>query len=143
MPRQIKHESSHDLRAHNGPAAPGAIPERFLSLMRKKIQLPFNLLPHLEGTSIALCYGLHNRPSDDHTIVELNTREAHDLLTLLKALEHDLHIRCQKWQKQRSKAPVGFVRRERVEQSRQAVRRAVELLAAELSAAPNPNDPSH
>lgn len=97
-----------------------------------KIQLPFNLLPHLDGTAIASCYGLKNRASDNHTVVELSPRDARDLLTLLKALETELHGRCQKWQKQASKAPVGFSRRTGVEQNRQAVRRAVELIEAAL-----------
>ncbi|MFZ5494646.1 MAG: hypothetical protein ACOZE5_04835 [Verrucomicrobiota bacterium] len=105
----------------------------------KKILLPFNLLPHLDGTAIASCFGLKNRPSDQHTVIELTPRDTHDLLALLKALEHDLHIRCQVWQKQASKSPVGQSRRAGVEQSRQAVRRAVELIEAAL-AAPRPRE---
>lgn len=99
-----------------------------------KIQLPFNLLPHLEGTAITSCYGLKNRTSDSHTVIELGARDVHDLLTLLKALETELHDRCQKWQKQASKSPMGLSRRSGVELNRQAVRRAVELIEAALPA---------
>lgn len=105
-----------------------------------KIQLPFNLLPHLDGTAIASCYGLKNRASDNHTIVELSPRDARDLLTLLKALETELHVRCQKWQKQASRSPMGFSRRSGVEKNYQAVRRAVELIDAALLPAKNQED---
>lgn len=99
-----------------------------------KIQLPFNLLPHLEGTSIAACFGLKNHRPEGHTLVELKLRDAHDLLELLKALEADLHARCLKWQKQASKSPLGITKRPRVELSRQAVHRAVELIESTLQA---------
>lgn len=94
------------------------------------ILLPFDLLPHLEGTGIAACFGLKNRPNR-HTVVELSLRETQDLLTLLKALEADLDIRCQKWRKQNSKSPITASRRSGVEQNLQIVRRAVELIGAE------------
>jgi hypothetical protein len=100
-----------------------------------KIQLPFNLLPHLEGTSIAACFGLKNHRPTDHTVVELKPREAHDLLVLLGALEADLHARCLKWQRLASKSPLGFTKRPRVELSRQAVHRAVEQIEEALRAA--------
>lgn len=99
-----------------------------------KLQLPFNLLPHLEGTSIADCFGLKNQCPSDHTVVELKLREAHDLLALLRALEADLHARCLKWQRLASKSPLGFTKRPRVELSRQAVRRAVEQIEDALQA---------
>ncbi len=97
-----------------------------------KIQLPFNLLPHLEGTSIAACFGLKNHRPEEHTLVELKLRDAHDLLALLRALEADLHSRCQKWQRLASKSPLGLTKRPRVEQSRQTVRRAVEMIEISL-----------
>lgn len=109
----------------------------------KKIQLPFNLLPHLDGTAIAACYGLKNRASDSHTVIELGARDTHDLLTLLKALEAELHGRCQKWQRQMSKSPIGFSRRAGVELHRQAVRRAVELIEAELADSKQPAKAGH
>lgn len=99
-----------------------------------KIQLPFNLLPHLEGTSIAYCFDLRNRAPENHTVIALTGRDAHYLLELLKALEADLHARCLKWQKLASRSPIGFSRRNEVEQSRQAVRRAAELIEAAISA---------
>lgn len=99
-----------------------------------KIQLPFNLLPHLEGTSIAACFGLKNHRPDEHTLVELKPRDAHDLLALLKALEADLHARCLNWQKLASKSPIGLTKRPRVEQSRQTVHRAVEMIETSLQA---------
>lgn len=109
----------------------------------KKIQLPFNLLPHLDGTAIATCYGLKNRSSDGHTVIELSSRDTHDLLTLLKALEVELDGRCQKWQKQMSKSPIGFSRRAGVELHRQAVRRAVELIETELAEAKQSEKAKH
>ncbi|HEY8995600.1 MAG TPA: hypothetical protein VIM71_13105 [Lacunisphaera sp.] len=102
-----------------------------------KIQLPFNLLPHLEGTSIASSFGLKNRLPEDHTVIELKARDTHDLLALLHALESDLHSRCLKWQKQASKSPVAFSRRTGVEQHRQVVRRTVELIESALLTAAN------
>ncbi len=99
-----------------------------------KIQLPFNLLPHLEGTSIAACFGLKNHRPEEHTLIELTPRDAHDLMELLRALEADLHARCLKWQKLASKSPIGFTKRPRVELSRQAVHRTVELIEASLQA---------
>lgn len=99
-----------------------------------KIQLPFNLLPHLEGTSIAACFGLKNHRPEEHTLVELKARDAQDLLELLRALESDLQARCLKWQKQASKSPLGITKRPRVELSRQAVHRAVELIESTLQA---------
>jgi hypothetical protein len=96
-----------------------------------KLSLPFDLLPHLEGTSIASCFGLKNRPPGNHTVVELKAREAQDLLALLKALEADLEIRCQKWRKH-SKSPIPASRRSGIEQSRQIVRRTVELIEGAL-----------
>lgn len=99
-----------------------------------KIQLPFDLLPHLEGTSIAAGFGLKNHRPEEHTLVELKLRDAHDLLALLKALEADLHSRCLKWQKLASKSPLGLTKRPHVEQSRQAVHRAVELIETALLA---------
>ncbi|MDQ5980805.1 MAG: hypothetical protein QG602_3783 [Verrucomicrobiota bacterium] len=100
-----------------------------------KIQLPFDLLPHLEGTSIATCFGLKNQRPTDHTVVDLKTREVHDLLVLLRALEADLHARCQKWQRLASKSPLGFTKRPRVELNRQAVHRAAQQIEDALQAA--------
>jgi hypothetical protein len=99
-----------------------------------KIQLPFDLLPHLESTSIAACFGLKNLRLTGHTAAELKPRDAHDLLALLRALEADLHARCLKWQKLASKSPIGFTKRPRVELSRQAVHRAVEMIEEALQA---------
>jgi len=97
-----------------------------------KISLPFDLLPHLEGTSIASCFGLKNRPPSKHTVVDLKVREAEDFLELLKALEADLEVRCQKWRKHASRSPISPARRSGVEQSRQVVRQTVELIEAAL-----------
>lgn len=129
--RQSNRETGCVHRTHNGPAAPEATPGRPL-LSPMKILLPFDLLSHLDGTSIASCFGLKNRPPAHHTLIELKAQDMRDLLELLKALEADLHSRCQKWQKQSSKSPVGFHRRAGIEQSRQCVRRAVELIEASL-----------
>lgn len=96
-----------------------------------KVSLPFDLLPHLEGTSIASCFGLKNRPPGNHTVVELKVRDVEDLLALLKALEADLDIRCQKWRKH-SKSPIPTSRRSGIEQSRQVVRRTVQLIEEAL-----------
>lgn len=100
-----------------------------------KIHLPFNFLPHLEGTAIAASFGLKNRPPEHHTVIELTRRDTQDLLQLLTALETELHGRCLKWQKQASKAPVVAARRSGVEQDRQMVRRAIELIEDALSVA--------
>lgn len=94
-----------------------------------KILLPFNLIAHLEGTGIASSFGLKNRPPENHTLVELSTRDAHDLMELLKGLEAELLIRSQKWQQQASKFPIVAIRRSAVEQRLQGVRQAVELLS--------------
>src|SRR6218665_1622957 len=97
-----------------------------------KLSLPFDLLPHLEGTSIAACFGLKNRLPSKHTVVELKVREAQDLLELLKALEADLDIRCKKGRKHASRSPIPPARRSGIEQSRQVVRQSVELIEAAL-----------
>lgn len=94
-----------------------------------KILLPFNLIAHLEGTGIASSFDLKNRSPENHTLVELSARDAHDLLELLKGLETELLIRAQKWQKQASKSPIVTFRRSAVEQRLQGVRQAVELLS--------------
>jgi hypothetical protein len=98
-----------------------------------KIPLPFNLLPHLEGTSIASCFRLRNQEPENHTVIELPTGDMHDFLVLLKALESELQARCLKWQKQASKSPVGLQRRAAVEKDRQAVHRAIGLIEAALA----------
>ena len=97
-----------------------------------KILLPFNLLPDLEDTGIASCFGLKNRYPENHTLIELSLRDAHDLLTVLRALEAELHARCQRWQKQASKSPISVGRRTGIERRLQVVRCAVELMNGKL-----------
>jgi hypothetical protein len=97
-----------------------------------KLSLPFDLLPHLEGTSITACFGLKNRPPENHTVVELKAKDLRDLLALLQALAADLDSRCQKWRKHHSRSPIPASRRSGLEQSRQIVRRTVELIEKAL-----------
>jgi hypothetical protein len=98
-----------------------------------KIQLPFNLIPHLEDTSIAACFGFRNSPDNKHTIIELSSRDAHDLLALLKGLETDLQIRCDRWRRHSSRSPIPTSRRSGLELNLQAVKQAVECIEVELS----------
>lgn len=97
-----------------------------------KITLPFDLLRVLDDTSIAQSYGLKNRSPENHTIIELNSRDAHDLLELLKALEDELHSRCIRFQKH-SRSPIGGQRRQGIEERLRTVRRATDLISATFS----------
>jgi hypothetical protein len=96
-----------------------------------KITLPFDLLRVLDDTSIAQSYGLKNRSPENHTIIELSSRDVHDLLELLKALEEELHSRCMRFQKH-SRSPIGGQRRQGIEERLRAIRRATELIGAKL-----------
>lgn len=118
-------------RAPNRPATSGETPGRphFASL---KLLLPFDLLAQLDGTGIAACFGLKNRHPENHTVVELTTQEARDLLALLKALETELDMRWQTWRKQASKCPIPVSRQSELEQRLQVVRRAAEMIGAEI-----------
>lgn len=97
-----------------------------------KIALPFDLLRHLDGTSIADSYGLKNHSPENHTIIELSSRDAHDLLKLLKALEEELRSRCARYQKH-SRSPIAGQRRQGIEERLRTVLRATELISAQLS----------
>lgn len=97
-----------------------------------KIILPFDLLRHLEGTSIADSYGLKNHPPKNHTTIDLSSRDAHDLLKLLKALEEELHSRCTRYQKH-SRSPIAGQRRQGVVERLRTVRCATELISATFS----------
>lgn len=119
-------------RAHNGPAAPRATSERRLFPLMKLI-LPFDLIPHLEGSGIAASFGLKSSGSENHTVVDLKPADRRDLLFLLKSLESDLNIRCQKMQKHASRSPLPVRRRSGLEHSREVVRRSVELIEASLA----------
>jgi len=96
------------------------------------VQLPFDLLTHLEGTEIAVCFGLQSCGVRRHTVVELGRSDAEDLLTLLKALAGELRLRCEKWRRQASRSPTPVHRRTATEQSLQAINSAVGLINAAL-----------
>jgi hypothetical protein len=97
-----------------------------------KITLPFDLIPYLDGTGIAGSFGLKNQYPENHTIIELRKREAGDLLRLLRALEEELALRQLRLQRQSSKAPLIAQRRIGADSRLKGVRRAVEVISAEI-----------
>jgi len=97
-----------------------------------KIVLPFNLLPHLDDTGIAACFGLKNQPSDGHTVIELSSHEAHDLLKLLRALENELHSRQKRLQRTASRSPLGMQKSPGIENRLSAIRHAGDAISGKL-----------
>src|SRR4051812_32064171 len=74
-----------------------------------KVQVPFDLLAHLDGTGIGASFGLREQGAKRHTLIELGRDDAEDLLTLLKALVTELRLRAEKWRKHASKSPISFL----------------------------------
>jgi hypothetical protein len=118
----------HQLRATGRPPQEKAPGRPQLS----QVQLPFDLLPHLEGTWIASGFGLKNRMPQKHTIIELSKSDMADLLALLKGLEIELKTRCQQWRRQASKSPIPIHRRVGVEESLDRIGLAVRHIEADF-----------
>lgn len=98
-----------------------------------KVQLPFDLLPHLDGTGIAASFGLREHGAKRHTAIELGWGDAEDLLTVLKALASELRLRAEKWRRHTSKSPLSFHRRTATEQKLQVINSAADLIHAALA----------
>jgi hypothetical protein len=104
------------------------------------VQLPFDLLPHLEGTEIAAGFGLRSYGVKRHTVVELGRSETEDLLTLLKALAGELRLRCEKWRKYSSRSPIPLKRHTATEQKLQVIDSAARLISAALAESAPPKE---
>ena len=98
-----------------------------------KVQVPFDLLAHLDGTGIAASFGLREHGAKRHTVIELERGDAEDLLILLKALVVELRLRAEKWRRHASKSPMSSPRRTATEQKLQAIDSAADLIEAALA----------
>jgi len=98
-----------------------------------KLQVPFDLLAHLDGTGIAASFGLREQGAKRHTVIELERSDAEDLLILLKALVVELRLRSEKWRRHASRSPISVPRRTATEQKLQAVDSAAALIHAALT----------
>ena len=122
--------------SHSDSRSPGRAPRGAGSRPQSstiKVQVPFDLLAHLDGTGIAASFGLREHGAKRHTLVELERDDAEDLLTLLKALVSELRLRAEKWRRHASTSPISYLRRTATEQRLQAIDSAAELIQAALT----------